>query len=45
MDLYKATIADLDFSNAYKLKMTRNDYVHGMVGWFEIYFSGFDIYI
>jgi protein arginine N-methyltransferase 1 len=47
VDLYKVPfynplqtqLGELDFSNEYKVRMTRNDYVHGLIGWFEVYFT------
>lgn len=36
IDLNTATLEDLNFSNSYSLYLTRNDFVHGIIGWFEI---------
>lgn len=33
------TKADLDFSNEYNLKITRDDKVHGLVAWFDVEFK------
>jgi hypothetical protein len=37
--MYKVQREDLNFCNSYKLPINRNDYVHGLVGWFEVYFT------
>lgn len=39
IDLYTATVADLDFSSSYELSILRNDTVHGLLSWFDIYFD------
>lgn len=39
LDMYKVNREDLDFSHAFKLPINRNDYIHGLVGWFEVYFT------
>jgi protein arginine N-methyltransferase 1 len=39
LDLYKAQISDLDFSSSYRLMVHRNDYVHGLVAWFDVFFT------
>jgi len=37
--MYKANKEDLNFSNSFKLSINRNEYIHGLVGWFEVYFT------
>lgn len=39
IDLKTVKASDLDFSNNYKVKIIRNDYVHALVAWFDCYFS------
>jgi protein arginine N-methyltransferase 1 len=39
VDLKTVKKEELDFASAYKLKVIRNDYVHALVSWFEVYFS------
>ena len=39
LDMYKANKEDLNFSNSFKLSINRNEYIHGLVGWFEVYFT------
>lgn len=39
IDLYKVKVSELDFASKYSIKITRNDYVHGYIAWFETYFS------
>ena len=39
LDLYKANKEDLNFSNSFKLSINKNEYIHGLVGWFEVYFT------
>ena len=39
LDLYKATVKDLNFSHKYELKINRNDTIHAVVCWFDAYFS------
>jgi protein arginine N-methyltransferase 1 len=42
LDLYKVKVADLNFSNKYELKVTKNDTVYALVCWFDAYFSRLD---
>jgi protein arginine N-methyltransferase 1 len=42
IDLYNVQIKDLDYSSAYELKFIRNDWVHALVTWFDIYFDKVD---
>ena len=39
LDLYTATVGDLDFSSSYELSVLRNDTVHGLLTWFDIFFD------
>ncbi len=39
IDLYTVTKEQLDFSAAYELSFFRNDTVHGVMAWFDIYFD------
>lgn len=39
IDLYTVKVEDLQFSNTYKIEMMRNDTIHGIVTWFDIYFG------
>jgi len=39
VDLYTCKIEDLDFSSAYELTFFRNDTVHALISWFDIYFD------
>lgn len=39
IDLYTVTKEDLDFSNSYEISFLRNDTVHGLLVWFDIYFD------
>jgi protein arginine N-methyltransferase 1 len=39
IDLYKVNVEDLDFASKYEIKFTRNDWVHGLVSWFDIFFD------
>jgi protein arginine N-methyltransferase 1 len=39
VDLYTCTKEDLDFSSSYELTFFRNDTVHGLISWFDIYFD------
>ena len=39
IDLYTVTKEQLDFTAAYELTFTRNDTIHGLVAWFDIYFE------
>ena len=41
MDINLQTVAlkDLEFCSEYKIKITRTDYIHGFVSWFDVFFS------
>jgi len=39
VDLLTATVNDLEFSNFYSVTATRNDYMHGIVAWFDVKFT------
>jgi protein arginine N-methyltransferase 1 len=39
VDLYTCTKADLDFSSSYELTFFRNDTLHGLIAWFDIFFD------
>jgi protein arginine N-methyltransferase 1 len=39
IDLYTVQKEDLDFSSNYELTFFRNDTVHGIVAWFDVYFD------
>lgn len=39
VDLNKVTVAELQFSNKYEIKMMRDDHIHGLVTWFDIEFG------
>jgi protein arginine N-methyltransferase 1 len=39
IDIKKVKIADLDFAAEYKLNVKRDDKVHALVAWFEVYFT------
>ncbi|KAI9220655.1 S-adenosyl-L-methionine-dependent methyltransferase [Blastocladiella britannica] len=39
IDLYKVTVADLAFSSDFEMIIKRNDFVHGFVAWFDIWFN------
>jgi protein arginine N-methyltransferase 1 len=39
IDLYTVTVAELEFASKYEIKFTKNDWVHGLVTWFDIYFD------
>lgn len=39
VDLEKVKIKDLDFASGFKLSINKNDYVHALVTWFDVYFS------
>ena len=39
VDLYTVKKEDLNFSNSYSLKMMRDDTIHGIVTWFDIFFG------
>jgi len=38
-DLYTCKKEDLDFSSQYSLKFKRNDSVHAVITWFDIFFD------
>jgi len=40
LDLYTCTTADLNFSLPFSLPVRRTDYIHALVAWFDIEFSG-----
>eukprot|EP00831_Metopus_contortus_P042068 TRINITY_DN3315_c0_g1_i8.p1 TRINITY_DN3315_c0_g1~~TRINITY_DN3315_c0_g1_i8.p1 ORF type:complete len:318 (-),score=33.34 TRINITY_DN3315_c0_g1_i8:174-1127(-) len=42
LDLYKATPADLTFSNKYEMRITESKTVHAVTCWFDAYFSRLD---
>jgi protein arginine N-methyltransferase 1 len=39
IDLYTVKKEELDFSSSYELTFIRNDTVHGLIAWFDIYFD------
>ena len=39
LDLMTVTKADLSFASDFQMKVTRNDYVHAFLGWFDIGFE------
>jgi protein arginine N-methyltransferase 1 len=39
IDIYTCTKEDLDFAASYELTFFRNDAVHGIISWFDIYFD------
>ena len=39
IDLYTVTKEDLEFSSMYEIEMTRDDSIHGIVTWFDIFFG------
>jgi len=39
IDLKTVTVKELDFSSKYQIRATRNDVIHGLVAWFDCYFS------
>lgn len=39
IDLYTVTKEQLDFSSTFELRFFRNDTVHGLIAWFDIYFE------
>jgi protein arginine N-methyltransferase 1 len=39
LDLYTVKKEDLDFSSKYELRFTKNDWLHGLVSWFDIEFD------
>ena len=39
IDLYTVTKEQLDFSSSYEFTFFRNDTVHGIISWFDIYFD------
>lgn len=38
-DLMRVQVADLDFVSSYELQFTRNDFLHGLMAWFDVSFS------
>jgi len=42
IDLYKCQKEDLEFSSAYELTIVRNDTVHAVVAWFDIFFDSLE---
>uniref|UniRef100_A0A7S3KFV0 type I protein arginine methyltransferase n=1 Tax=Euplotes crassus TaxID=5936 RepID=A0A7S3KFV0_EUPCR len=39
IDLYTVKTEDLEFSNTYNIQMMRDDTIHGIVTWFDIFFG------
>ncbi|KAH7648268.1 arginine n-methyltransferase [Cryptosporidium bovis] len=39
IDLYKCKKEDLEFASAFQLKVTRKDYVHAFIVWFDVIFG------
>ncbi|CAD8085966.1 unnamed protein product [Paramecium primaurelia] len=39
IDIKTVKVEDLDFSHQYMLKIQKDDYVHALVGWFDVQFS------
>lgn len=39
LNLKTVKVNELNFTAKYLLKINRKDYVHGLVGWFDTYFS------
>eukprot|EP01015_Nassula_variabilis_P017014 TRINITY_DN2646_c0_g1_i3.p1 TRINITY_DN2646_c0_g1~~TRINITY_DN2646_c0_g1_i3.p1 ORF type:complete len:241 (+),score=28.12 TRINITY_DN2646_c0_g1_i3:66-788(+) len=39
IDIMKVTVKELDFAHEYQLTINRKDYVHGLVSWFDVYFT------
>jgi len=39
IDIKKCKISDLDFASEYRLNVKRDDKVHALVAWFEVYFT------
>lgn len=39
IDIYTCTKEDLDFASSYEFTFFRNDTVHGIISWFDIYFD------
>jgi protein arginine N-methyltransferase 1 len=39
IDLKTVTVEELNFTAAFELKVNRDDYVHAVVGWFDVFFS------
>ena len=39
IDLKTVKVEDLNFTSKFELKVHRDDYVHAVLGWFDVYFS------
>jgi type I protein arginine methyltransferase len=39
VDLYTVKVEDLEFATQYSLKINRDDTIHALGGWFDVYFS------
>jgi len=39
LDLYTVKTSDLAFTTPFQLKARRNDFIHALIGWFDIEFS------
>ncbi|KAM3137036.1 Protein arginine N-methyltransferase 8 [Paramecium bursaria] len=39
IDMYTCTESDLQFANAYKIRINRTDYISGIIAWFEYAFN------
>jgi protein arginine N-methyltransferase 1 len=39
LDLYKATVKDLEFAKEFELKIKHNDNIYALVGWFDVFFE------
>lgn len=39
LDLYKATVKELDFIKKFELKIKNEDYIYAIVGWFDVFFD------
>ena len=40
LDLYKVQPSDLTFNLPYEITVRRNDFIHALIAWFDIEFSG-----
>jgi protein arginine N-methyltransferase 1 len=38
-DLMRLELSDLDFISSYELQFTRNDFMHGLMSWFDVSFT------
>jgi len=38
-DIKTVTVEELDFVSTYSIKANRKDYVHALVGWFDVFFT------